>query len=113
MEQNSEIIIYTDSDGTTKLQVQLEDETVWLTQDQMAMLFGKAKSTINEHIKNIYAEEELEENQTLKKFGISEFQQKAPNYYNLDVIISVGYRVKSIQGTKFRQWATKRIHEYI
>jgi len=113
MEQNSEIIIYTDSDGTTKLQVQLEDETVWLTQDQMAMLFGKAKSTINEHIKNIYAEGELEERQTLKKFGISEFQQKAPNYYNLDVIISVGYRVKSIQGTKFRQWATKRIHEYI
>lgn len=113
MEQNSEIIIYTDSDGTTKLQVQLEDETVWLTQDQMAMLFGKVKSTINEHIKNIYVEGELEENQTLKKFGISEFQQKAPNYYNLDVIISVGYRVKSIQGTKFRQWATKRIHEYI
>lgn len=113
MEQNSEIIIYTASDGTTQLQVQLEDETVWLTQDQMAMLFGKAKSTINEHIKNIYAEGELEESQTLKKFGISEFQQKAPNYYNLDVIISVGYRVKSIQGTKFRQWATKRIHEYI
>ena len=113
MEQNSEIIIYTDSDGTTKLQVQLEDETVWLTQNQMAMLFGKAKSTINEHIKNIYAEGELEESQTLKKFGISEFQRKAPNYYNLDVIISVGYRVKSIQGTKFRQWATKRIHEYI
>lgn len=113
MEQNSEIIIYTASDGTTKLQVQLEDETVWLTQDQMAMLFGKAKSTINEHIKNIYAEGELAENQTLKKFGISEFQQKTPNYYNLDVIISVGYRVKSIQGTKFRQWATKRIHEYI
>ena len=113
MVHNSEIIIYTDSDGTTKFQVQLEDETVWLTQDQMAMLFGKAKSTINEHIKNIYAEEELEESQTLKKFGISEFQQKAPNYYNLDVIISVGYRVKSKQGTKFRQWATKRIHEYI
>lgn len=70
------------------------------------MLFGKAKSTINEHIKNIYAEEELGESQTLKKFGISEFQQKAPHYYNLDVIISVGYRVKSIQGTKFRQWCT-------
>ncbi len=113
MGQNSEIIIYTASDGTTKLQVQLEDETVWLTQDQMARLFGKAKSTINEHIKNVYAEEELEENQTLKKFGISEFQQKAPNYYNLDVIISVGYRVKSKQGTMFRQWATKRIHESI
>jgi len=113
MRNNSDIIIYTNIDGTTKLQVQLEDETVWLTQEQMALLFGKAKSTINEHIKNIYAEEELEEVETLKKFGISEFQQKAPNYYNLDVIISVGYRVKSPQGTKFRQWATKRIHEYI
>ncbi len=113
MKQKSELIIYTAPDGTTKLQVELEDDTVWLNQDQMAMLFGKAKSTINEHIKNIYAENELDKSQTLKKFGISEFQQKTPNYYNLDVIISVGYRVKSIQGTKFRQWATKRIHEYI
>lgn len=113
MNNKSEILIYSAPDGTTKLQVQLEDDTVWLTQEQMAMLFGKAKSTINEHIKNIYKENELEESQTLKKFGISEFQQKAPNYYNLDVIISVGYRVKSPQGTKFRQWATKRIHEYI
>ncbi len=111
--QNPEIIIYTAPDGSTKLQVQLKDETVWLTQEQIATLYGKAKSTINEHIKNIYAEEELEESQTLKKFGISEFQQKVPNYYNLNVIIAVGYRVKSKQGTKFRQWATKRIHEYI
>ena len=71
MEHNSEIIIYTGLDGTTKIQVQLEDETVWLTQDQMAMLFGKAKSTINKHIKNIYAEGKLEESQTLKKFGIT------------------------------------------
>ena len=113
MEHNSEMLIYTAQDGTTKLQVQLEDETVWLTQEQLSTLFGKARSTINEHIKNIYVEEELRESETLKKFGISEFQQKAPNYYNLDVIISVGYRVKSKQGTKFRQWATKRIHEYI
>jgi hypothetical protein len=113
MKNNSEILIYSAPDGTTKIHVQLDDETVWLTQEQMAILFGKAKSTINEHIKNIYKENELEESQTIKKFGISEFQQKAPNYYNLDVIISVGYRVKSPQGTKFRQWATKRIHEYI
>jgi hypothetical protein len=77
------------------------------------MLFGKAKSTINEHIKNIYEEKELEESSTLKKFGISEFQQKAFNYYNLDVIISVGYRVKSPQGTQFRIWATQRLKEYI
>ncbi|ETR66013.1 MAG: DNA-binding protein, partial [Candidatus Magnetoglobus multicellularis str. Araruama] len=113
MKNNSEILIYSAPDGTTKIHLQLDDETVWLTQEQMATLFGKAKSTINEHIKNIYKENELEESQTIKKFGISEFQQKAPNYYNLDVIISVGYRVKSPQGTKFRQWATKRIHEYI
>ena len=111
--KNSEILIYRTKDNEIRIETRLKDETVWLTQDQMAMLFGKAKSTINEHIKNIYAEEELEENQTLKKFGISEFQQKAPNYYNLDGIISVGYRVKSNQGTQFRQWATKRIHEYI
>lgn len=109
----SEIILYTTDDGLTKINVQLQDETVWLTQDQMAALFGKAKSTINEHIKNIYEESELSEALTMKKFGISEFQQKAPNYYNLDVIISVGYRVKSVQGTRFRQWATQRLKEYI
>ena len=107
------IILYNSKDGKTKLQVNLQGETVWLTQEQMAQLFGKAKSTINEHIKNIYKEKELEESQTMQKFGISEFQQKAPYYYNLDVIISVGYRVKSLQGTQFRKWATERIREYI
>lgn len=108
-----EIIIYQNSEGNIKIDVRLEDETIWLTQDQMATLFGKAKSTINEHIKNIYDEQELEEIVTMKKFGISEFQQKAFNYYNLDVIISVGYRVKSLQGTQFRIWATQRLKEYI
>ncbi|NWJ49425.1 MAG: virulence RhuM family protein [Bacteroidetes bacterium] len=108
-----EIVIYQNNDGDIKLDVRLEEETVWLTQDQMAVLFGKSKSTINEHIKNIYSEGELVESQSLKKFGISEFQQKAPNYYNLDVIISVGYRVKSQQGTQFRIWATQRLKEYI
>ena len=108
-----EIIIYQNTEGNIKIDVRLEEETVWLTQDQMAMLFGKAKSTINEHIKHIYKETELEESSTLKKFGISEFQQKAFNYYNLDVIISVGYRVKSPQGTQFRIWATQRLKEYI
>lgn len=108
-----EILIYQNQDGNIKIDVRLEEETVWLTQDQMALLFGKAKSTINEHIKNIYEENELEESITLKKFGISEFQQKAHNYYNLDVIISVGYRVKSPQGTQFRIWATQRLKEYI
>jgi hypothetical protein len=110
---NSEIIIYQNPDGNIKIDVRLEEETVWLTQDQMAILFGKAKSTINEHIRNVYDENELQEAGTMKKFGISEFQQKAFNYYNLDVIISVGYRVKSPQGTQFRIWATQRLKEYI
>lgn len=110
---NCEIIIYQNPEGNIKIDVRLEEETVWLTQEQMATLFGKAKSTINEHIKNIYEEKELVELATMKKFGNSEFQQKAPFYYNLDVIISVGYRVKSPQGTQFRIWATQRLKEYI
>ena len=109
---NSEILIYRNPDGKIKIDVRLEEETVWLTQDHMAQLFGKAKSTINEHIKNIFAEGELIESEVMKKFGISEFQQKAPHFYNLDVIISVGYRVKSQQGTRFRIWATQRLKEY-
>lgn len=110
---NSDILIYQNPAGNIKIDVRLEEETVWLTQDQMATLFGKAKSTINEHIKNVYEEQELEETATMKKFGNSEFQQKAFNYYNLDVIISVGYRVKSAHGTQFRIWATQRLKEYI
>ena len=96
-----------------KVDVLFENETVWLTQQQMAVLFGKATSTINEHIKNIYEEGELQEETTTHKFGISEFMRKAPIYYNLDVIISVGYRVKSHQGTQFRIWATQRLRDYI
>jgi hypothetical protein len=110
---NSDIIIYKNPDGSIKIDVRLEEENVWLTQDQMATLFSKAKSTINEHIKNIYEEQELLETVTMKKFGNSEFQQKAPFFYNLDVVISVGYRVKSPQGTQFRIWATHRLKEYI
>jgi len=110
---NSDILIYQNQDGNIKIDVRLDDDTVWLSQDQMAMLFGKAKSTINEHIKNIFEEGELNEHLCLKKFGISEFQQKAPNYYSLDVVISVGYRVKSQVGTQFRIWATARLKEYI
>jgi hypothetical protein len=110
---DSQLLIYQALDGKIRIDVRLEDETVWLTQDHMAKLFGKAKSTINEHIKNIFAEGELEEKAVVKKFGISEFQKKAPNFYNLDVIISVGYRVKSHQGTQFRIWATQRLREYI
>ena len=109
----SEVIIYTTPDGLTKINVQLENETVWLTIDQMAELFQKSRSTINEHILNVYTEGELSENDTKRKIGISDFSTKPTNFYNLDVIISVGYRVKSIQGTRFRQWATARLREYI
>ena len=112
-DSQSNIILYTTEDGQAKLQVKIEDETVWLTQDQMAALFDKSKSTINEHIQNVYQEKELVEEQTMRKFGNSEFSTKPTNYYNLDVIISVGYRVKSLRGTQFRIWATQRLREYI
>jgi hypothetical protein len=111
--ENTNIIIYQTEDGTTKIETRLEDETVWLTIDQMAELFQKSRSTINEHILNIYEEQELDNEQSLRKIGNSDFSTKPTNYYNLDVIISVGYRVKSQQGTKFRQWATARLREYI
>ncbi len=109
----SEIILYTTDNGLTKINVKLENETVWLTIDQMAELFNKSRSTINEHILNIYSENELVEEETMRKIGISDFSTKPTNFYNLDVIISVGYRVKSVQGTRFRQWATQRLKEYI
>ena len=109
----SEITLYTTEDGLTKIYVQLENETVWLTIDQMAELFNKGRSTINEHVLNIYSENELTESDTMRKIGISDFSTKPTNFYNLDVIISVGYRVKSVQGTRFRQWATQRLKEYI
>lgn len=109
----SDILIYQTEDGETKIETRLENATVWLTQEQMSELFQKSRSTINEHIKNIYEENELQEIDTMRKFGISEFSTKPTNFYNLDVIISVGYRVKSLQGTKFRQWATERLKEYI
>ena len=109
----SEIILYITEDGHTKINVQLENETVWLTIYQMAALFNKGRSTINEHILNIYSENELSECDTMRKIGNSDFSTKPTNYYNLDVIISVGYRVKSVQGTRFRQWATQRLKEYI
>ena len=99
-EQNNQILIYQTEDGKTKIETRLEDETVWLSQEQMAELFQKSRSTINEHIKNIYEEQELEEIATMKKFGNSEFSKKPTNFYNLDVIISVGYRVKSLQGQR-------------
>ena len=110
-EKKNEIILF-ENQGV-KLEVNLKDETVWLTQEQMANLFKKAKSTINEHIKNIYKEEELIEEETMTKFGNSEFADKPTNYYNLDMIISVGYRVKSKNGILFRKWATKVLKDYM
>lgn len=115
-----EIIIFQSDEGV-KLDVRLENQTVWLNIEQIAQLFNKGRSTINEHILNIFKEGELDEKVVCRKFrhttqhGALEgkTQSKEVKYYNLDVIISVGYRVKSIQGTRFRQWATERLHEYI
>ena len=107
----NEIILF--ENQNVKLEVNMKDETVWLTQEQMGILFGKSRSTINEHIKNIYKEKELEEQETLRKFGNSEFSTKPINFYNLDMIISVGYRVNSQNGIIFRKWATKVLKDYM
>ena len=115
---DSEILIYENNEGEIKLDVRLEDESVWLTQEQMATLFGKGRSTITEHIGNVFKEGELDADATCRKFrqvrleGGREIRRNI-DYYNLDVIISVGYRVKSQQGTQFRIWATQRLREYI
>lgn len=100
MENNSELIIYTTEDGETKVDVTFVDDTVWLTQEQMSELFQKTKSIINEHINNIYEDGELIKETTMRKFGNSEFSTKPTNYYNLDMIISVGYRVRSQRGVQ-------------
>ncbi len=118
---SSEILIYQNTDGNIKIDVRLEDETVWLTQAQMAQLFGKDKRTISEHVNNVFKEGELDEKVVVRKFRTTtphgaiagKTQEVAVNGYNLDVIISVGYRVKSPQGTQFRIWATQRLKEYI
>ena len=111
----SQILIYQSEDGQTKIQTTLEDETVWLTQAQLCDLFQKSKSTISEHIKHIFEEGELMEGSVVRDFRTtaSDGKNYTTKHYNLDVIISVGYRVKSLQGTKFRQWATSRLKEYI
>jgi hypothetical protein len=109
----SQLLIYQSDNGEIKLDVALEGETVWLTIEQMVYLFGKARSTINEHILNIFETGELKADSVVRKIGNSDFSTKHTNYYNLDVIISVGYRVNSIQGTQFRIWATERLREHI
>lgn len=116
-----EVLIYQNQNGKITIDVRLEEETVWLTQDQMAQLFGKARNTITEHIGNVFKEGELEEKVVSRKFRhttahgaiLGKTQEKEVTLYNLDVIISVGYRVKSQQGTQFRIWATQRLKEYI
>lgn len=114
-DQKSSIIIYKTDDGRTKIDVSIDEETVWLTQEQMAGLFEKGRSTITEHISNIFKESELEEISVCREFRRTGTDNKEYNvkYYNLDVIISVGYRVKSLRGTQFRIWATQRLKEYI
>ena len=111
--KTGEIVIFKTADDKISVDVRFEGETVWLTIDDMASLFEKSRSTINEHILNIFEEGELEKENVVRKIGNSDFSTKPTNYYNLDVIISVGYRVKSLRGTQFRQWATKRLNEYI
>ena len=118
MNEKGDILIYQSTEGAIKIDVQLQEDTVWLTQEQMQNLFGKAKSTISEHIKNIFLEEELIQNATVRNFRTVQIEgnrevERNIEYYNLDVIISVGYRVKSQQGTQFRIWATKRLKEHI
>ena len=111
MKENN-FFIY-ETDNNVEVTAILEDENIWLTQEQIGKLYNKAKSTINEHIKNIYSEHELDENNTMRKFGNSEFSTKPTNYYNLDMIIAIGFRVKSSEGTKFRIWANKKLKDYL
>ncbi|MDE5868759.1 MAG: virulence RhuM family protein [Muribaculaceae bacterium] len=121
MENNDEIVLYKSQDGVIKLDVLFSDETVWLTQDQMSSLFQRDKSVISKHIKNIFDERELDPKVVVAKNAITtrhgalddRTQTREVNFYNLDVIISVGYRVKSQQGTQFRMWATQRLRDYI
>jgi hypothetical protein len=115
---NSEILLYQNTEGNIKIDVRLQEETVWLTQAQMAILFGKDKRTISEHIGNIFSEGELKKNSTIRKFRTVQTEgnrevERELDHYNLDIIISVGYRVKSVKGTQFRIWATQRLKEYI
>ena len=117
-ENNNNIVIYQTDDGTTKIDVKLEDETVWLSQQQMADLYDTTKQNISLHIKNIFDEEELDINSTVKEFltvqkeGNRKVERKV-KYYNLDMILSLGYRIKSKIATNFRKWATERLKEYM
>ena len=113
--QRGEIILYQTADGRTKIDVKLENETVWLTQTQLCLLFDKSKSTISEHISNIFKEGELMEKSVVRNFRTTAADGKPYDikFYNLDVIISVGYRVKSQRGTQFRIWANSVLKDYL
>ncbi|OGC21400.1 cell filamentation protein Fic [candidate division WOR-1 bacterium RIFOXYC2_FULL_37_10] len=115
MNKHNNILIYTSPNGKISVDVLLKEKTVWLSQSQLCELFGKAKGTISEHIKNIFEEEELDQNSVVRNFRTtaSDGKNYSTNYYNLDLILAVGYRVKSSQGTRFRQWATERLKEYL
>ena len=112
---NSNILMYTTEDGLTKIEATFENDTVWLSIDRMAELFQRDKSTISRHIKSIFEEGELNKNSVVANFATTASDEKTyhVDYYNLDVIISVGYRVKSLRGTQFRIWATGILKEYI
>lgn len=110
--ENNTILIYQAEDGKIKIETRLENETVWLTQEQMAQLFQRERSVITKHLKNIFEEQELDEKSNVQILHISGADRPI-KFYNLDVIISVGYRVKSLQGTRFRQWASTRLKEYL
>ena len=114
-EPQSQILLYQSSDGSTRVEVRLQEETVWLSQLQMAQLFLKDKSVISRHLKNIFDERELMRDSVVAEFATTAADGKTykVEYYNLDAIISVGYRVNSIRGTQFRIWATQRLRDYI
>ncbi len=111
----NKMIIYTSIDGQTKIDVRLEDETLWLTQAQMCELYQTSKSNVSEHIKHIFEEGELDEEAVVRKFRTTASDGKSYNttFYNLDMIIALGYRIKSVIATRFRQWATQRLKEYM
>ena len=116
--KENKVIIYTTNDGKTKIDVKLEEETLWLTQAQMCELYQTSKSNVSEHIKHIFEEEELTKEATVRKFRIVQMEgsrnvEREVEHYNLDMIIALGYRIRSIIATRFRQWATERLKEYI
>ena len=115
MEDNNKILIYTDDSGLTKIDVRMTDDTLWLTQAQMCELYQTSKSNVSEHIKHIFEEGELQEEAVVRKFRTTAADGKLylTTFYNLDMIIALGYRVRSIIATRFRQWATERLKEYI